>query len=224
MWDLIQCQKFQSRGPVPPFRGVLRRLATRWNWWMGSACKWCWSTAQGLKISCGIANCSSYMYAHASAEGYEMILTGPQIVLPIFTVLATKNLLGTAQKTGSATSCHSLLCPAALLSNHEYGLIKRLECNCEFIGCSFVLNFFPSPLCLFEFPPLLCLHLGRCLWLARHLQFQTLDRWKPRSPLGGKHVRIPIHWWSIPLNGLKTSWKPVTNMLKQLYKTCPVGL
>ena len=151
MWDLSQCQKFQSRGPVPPFREVLRRLATRWNWWMGSACKWCWSTAQGLKISCGIANCSSYMYAHASAEGCEMIVTGPKIVLPIFDVLATKNLLGTAQKTGSATSCHSLLCPAALLSNHEYGLIKRLECNCEFIGCSFVLTFFPSLLCLFEF-------------------------------------------------------------------------
>lgn len=73
-------------------------------------------------------------------------------------------------------------------------------------------------------PPLLCLHLGRCLWLARHLQFQTLDQWKPCNPLGGKHVRIPIHWWSIPLNGLKTSWKPVTNMLKQLYKTRPVGL
>ena len=150
MWDLSQWNQFlwaENCGT----QKVLRRLATRWNWWMGSACKWCWSTAQGLKISCGIANCSSYMYRHASAKGCEIIVTGPQIVLPIFNVLATKNLLGTAQKTGSATSCHSLLCPAALLSNHEYGLIKRLECNCEFMGCSFVLTFFPSLLCLFEF-------------------------------------------------------------------------
>lgn len=68
---------------------------------------------------CGIANCSSYMYAHVSAEGCEMIITGPKIVLPIFDVLAAKNLLGTAQKTGSATSCHSLLGPAALLTNMD---------------------------------------------------------------------------------------------------------
>ena len=216
------------------------------------------------------------LHAHVSAEGCEMIVTGPKIVLPIFDVLAAKNLLGTAQKTGSATSCHSLLGPPALLCNHECGLTKRHQYNCDFIGFSPFFHLFCVYLALFHLsftsellailnwhdkklnhfggevakvhwkhvkdheglvwlgqvvhasdkPQMLCLHLlGRWrLWLARHLQFQTLDQWKACSPFGGNHVLIPIHWWSIPLNGLKTSWNPVTNMLKKTYRTCPAGL
>ena len=108
------------------------------------------NSSRPQKLASGIANCHWHTYAHVSAEGCEMIVTGPKIVLPIFDVLAAKNLLGTAQKTGSATSCHSLLGPPALLCNHECGLTKRHQYNCDFIGFSLFFHLFCVYLALFH--------------------------------------------------------------------------